>query len=95
MGQQDAVPIESVQPGYPGPVLVLRALRSEENVFRFDGGMPELDMMLEYDWIDMGENSYELIGEVFIHRIEPGADGIEHPVPDGVRGERHLGAGGA
>ncbi len=82
-GQQDSVPVESVQPDYLGPVLVLRALKSEGNVFRFDGGMPELDVVLEYGWGDLGKDSYELLGEVFIHRIEPGADGFDHPVPTG------------
>lgn len=82
-GRRDAVPVVNVQPGYRGPVLVLRALRSREDVFRIAGGMPELDEILDDDGFDIGEGRYEVIGEVFIDRIEPGADGCEHPVPDG------------
>ena len=81
--QQTAVPIVGAHPGYSGPVLVLRALKSKEEVFRIDGGMPELDEVLEDAWFEIGEGRYEVIGEIFIDRIEPGTDGREYPIPAG------------
>ena len=38
-GGRDDVPIEDARPEDPGPVLVLRALKSRGNVYRIDGGM--------------------------------------------------------
>ena len=91
---QDDVPIETVRPGDTGPVLVLRALKSRGNVYRFYGGMPELEEVLDDPRFEIAEARSETIEEVFIARIEPGSDGREHPVPDGygengiwVRGE--------
>ncbi len=87
-------PIEKVRPGETGPVLVLRALKSRGNVYRIDGGMTELDEILDDDLLEIGDARSETIGETFVARIEPGEDGREHPVPDGygengiwVRGE--------
>ncbi len=81
--RQDAVPLVEVQSDHPGPVLVLRALKSRQELFRVLGGMSELDEFLEVEWLDIGEGKYEVIGEIFIDRIEPGADGCKHPIPEG------------
>ena len=92
--ERDDVPIEDARPGYPGPVLVLRALKSRGNVYRIDGGMAELDEILEDDRFEIGDARRESIEEIFVAGIEPAKDGREHPVPDGcgengiwVRGE--------
>ena len=91
---RDVVPIEDARSGDPGPVLVLGALKSRGNVYRIDGGMAELDEILEDGRFEIGDARRESIGEIFVARIEPGKDGREHPVPDGygengiwVRGE--------
>ncbi len=93
-GSCGEVPLEEPPDGYAGPVLVLRALRSRGKVYRFDGSLAELaasldDALLEIPHDDMGS-----LGEIFVHRIEPGLGGVEHPVPEGyeengiwVRGE--------
>ena len=93
-GGRDVVPIEDARSGDPGPVLVLGALKSRGNVYRIDGGMAELDEILEDGRFEIGDARRESIGEIFVARIEPGKDGREHPVPDGygengiwVRGE--------
>ena len=92
-GRED-VPIEDARQENPAPVLVLRALKSRGNVYRIDGGMAELDEILEDDRFEIGDARRESIGEIFVAGIEPGKDGREHPVPDGygengiwVRGE--------
>ena len=92
-GRED-VPIEDARQEDPAPVLVLRALKSRGNVYRIDGGMAELDEILEDDRFEIGDARRESIGEIFVAGIEPGKDGREHPVPDGygengiwVRGE--------
>ena len=93
-GGRDVVPIEDARSGDPGPVLVLGALKSRGNVYRIDGGMAELDEILEDERFEIGEHRCESIGEIFVARIEPGKDGQDHPVPAGygengiwVRGE--------
>ena len=93
-GGRDVVPIEDAQSGDPGPVLVLGALKSRGNVYRIDGGMAELDEILEDGRFEIGDARRESIREIFVARIEPGRDGREHRVPDGygengiwVRGE--------
>ena len=92
--ERDDLPIDDARPQDPGPVLVLRALRSRGNVYRIDGGMAELDEILEDDRFEIGDGRRESIGEIFVARIEPGKDGQDHPVPAGygengiwVRGE--------
>ena len=92
--ERDDVPIEDARPQDPGPALVLRALRSRGNVYRIDGGMAELDEILEDDRVEIGDGRRESIGEIFVAGIESGKDGREHPMPDGygengiwVRGE--------
>ena len=92
-GRED-VPIEDARQEDAGPVLVLRALKSRGNVYRIDGGMAELDEILEDDRFEIGDARRESIGGIFVAGIEPGKDGREHPVPDGygengiwVRGE--------
>ena len=94
IGGRDDVPIEDAQPRDPGPVLVLRALKSRGNVYRIEGGMAELDEILEGDWFEIGDARHETIGEIFVAGIELVKDGGEHPVPGGygengiwVRGE--------
>ena len=93
-GGRDVVPIEDARSGDPGPVLVLGALKSRGNVYRIDGGMAELDEILEDGRFEIGDARRESIREIFVARIEPGRDGREHRVPDGygengiwVRGE--------
>ena len=93
-GGRDVVPIEDARSGDPGPVLVLGALKSRGNAYRIDGGMAELDEILEDGRFEIGDARRESIREIFVARIEPGRDGREHPVPDGfgengiwVRGE--------
>ena len=83
-GRED-VPIEDARPEDPGPVLVLRALKSRGNVYRIDGGMAELDEILEDDRFEIGGARGKSIGEIFVAGIEPGSDGREHPVPDGYK----------
>ena len=80
---RDDVPIEDARPEDPGPVLVLRALKSRGNVYRIDGGMAELDEILEDKRFEIGDARHESIGEIFVAGIEPGRDGREHSVPDG------------
>ena len=91
---RDDVPIEDARSEDPGPVLVLRALKSRGIVYRIDGGMAELDEILEDSRFEIGDARRESIGEIFVAGIVPGKDGREHPVPDGygengiwVRGE--------
>ena len=68
----------------PGdPVLVLRALRTRGDAYRIDGGMAELERILDDDRYVVGDDRYGSVGEVFVAGIEPGADGREHPVPEG------------
>ncbi|MDE0281565.1 MAG: hypothetical protein OXN16_10870 [Gammaproteobacteria bacterium] len=67
-----------------GPVVVLRSLRSSGGMFRIDGGMAELDDLLEPGWFDLGlDSDRSQVGEVFVERIEPGKDGTQAAVPDG------------
>ena len=93
-GGRDVVPIEDARSGDPGPVLVLVALKSRGNVYRIDGGIAELDEILDDGRFEIGDARRESIREIFVARIEPGKDGREHLVPDGygengiwVRGE--------
>ena len=81
--RQDAVPLEAAPPGHPGPVLVLRALKSREDVYRIDGGMAELDALLDDDWFEVEDEGYAWLGEIFIDSIESGGEPCAHPVPDG------------
>ena len=41
--RRDSVPVEEAPPEHPGPVLVLRALKSRGTVYRIDGTMADLD----------------------------------------------------
>ena len=77
------VPVEDVGLGYRGPVLVLRALISSGTVYRIDGGMAELDAILDDEWFEIDEGKLWSMGEVFIDRIEGGRDGSSQPVPEG------------
>lgn len=92
--KKDGIPVEDALPGDQGPVLVLRALRSRGEAYKFIGGMAELDEVLDDDRAVIGESGYRSIEEIFIARIEPGKDGKVYQVPDGygengiwVRGE--------
>ena len=92
------IPIEDALPQDPGPVLVLRALKSKGETYRITGGMDELDRALEYGLFDF-DDRHGLINEIFIAGIEPGKDGQEHQIPDGygengiwVRGEHDYAA---
>lgn len=84
-GEQDDVPIEEAEPGEPGPVLVLRALKSRGDVYSIEGGMAELDEFLDDDRLEIEEAGSPTIGEIFAAWIEPDGDGREHAVPDGYR----------
>ena len=93
-GACEEVPLEEPPPGYAGPVLVLRALRSRGKVYRFDGSLAELAASLDDAPLDFPHDDAGSLGEIFVHRIEPGRDGGQCPVPDGyeengiwVRGE--------
>ena len=81
--RQDAVPLGDAPPGHPGPVLVLRALKSRGDVCRIDGGMAELDALLDDGWFEVEDEGYAWIGEIFIDSIESGGESRAHPVPDG------------
>ena len=90
----DGVPVEEVQPGHPGPVLVLRALRSRGTVYRIEGTMAELDAILEDEWFETEDDALGMIGEIFIKRIEPGRAAREQAVPEGY-GENGIWIRGA
>ena len=82
-GRHGELPVEEVAPGYEGPVLVLRALMSKGTVYRIDGGMTELDEILDDPKDMIHDDRPGTIGEVFIDRIELGRDAHKHPVPEG------------
>ena len=84
------VPIEDARQKDPGPVLVLRALKSRGNVYRIDGGMAELDEILEDDRFEIGDARRESIGEIFVAGIKPGKDGGGHPRPLPFGGRQRL-----
>ena len=81
-GGRNDLAIENAGAGETGPVLVLRALKSRGNVYRIDGGMAELDEMLEDGMFEIGDARSETIREIFVGRIEPGNVGERRPVPD-------------
>lgn len=81
-GGGEAVPVVDLPDGHPGPVLVLRTLLSTGNAYRIDGGMAELDEILDAAWIDPEHASRKLLGEVFIDRIETAGEPYQ-AVPDG------------
>lgn len=81
--RSDRISVAAVQTGHCGPVLVLRALKSRGNVYRIDGGIRELDAILEDDWFEIMSHKTEFIGEVFIDRIESNCDAFEHSLPAG------------
>lgn len=90
----DAVGADEARAGHRGPVLVLRALKRIGTEYRIHGPMAELDDILADEWFVNEAEEEGSIGEVFIHRIEPGEDGQENPVPEGygengiwIRGE--------
>ena len=80
---QGQVPVEEAPPGHPGPVLVLRTLKSRGTVYRIDGAMAELDAILEDEWFEIEGKGLGSIGEIFIDRIEPGQDACGQAVPEG------------
>ena len=75
--------LKEVAPGYDGPVLVLRALKSRGTVYRTPGGMTELDDILDDPGNMIHEDGHGAIGEILVDRIEPGRDGHRYAVPDG------------
>ena len=94
VGGRNGAAAGNVRPGETGPVLVLRALKCRGDVYRIDGGMAELDEVLDAGRFEIGDARSETLGEIFVARIEPGEDGQERPVPEGygengiwVRGE--------
>ena len=90
-----AVLTEEPEPTYRGPILVLRALKTWGAVYRVDGGMAELDCLLDDELFGpVSDKTHWRVGEVFIERIEPAETGSESSVPTGyeenglwVRGE--------
>ena len=71
-------------PSYRGPVLVLRALKLSGGMFRVDGGMAELDWLLDQETFDpVPEATYWRVGEVFVDRIEPAETTTDISVPTG------------
>ena len=67
-----------------GPVLVLRALKLSGGMFRVDGGMAELDWLLDEETFDpVAEATYWRVGEVFVDRIEPAETTTDISVPTG------------
>ncbi len=81
--QRENVPLDKPRPGYPGPVLVLRALKVRVQPSRIDGPIAELDAILESEWFKIEDRGYCSLGEVFIDRIESGDDEQKYPVPEG------------
>ena len=81
--QPDGVSVKEAQPGHPGPVLVLRALRSRGTVYRIDGTIAALDAILEDKSFQIKDNGLGAIGEIFIDRILLGHEAREHAVPEG------------
>ena len=82
-GNPADVPVADVGSGHAGGVLVLRALTTNGTVYRIDGGMAELDAILDDDWFDRDDEGLWSIGEVSIHRIET-ADGGSRQCPNGT-----------
>lgn len=80
--QPDGTPVKEAQPGHPGPVLVLRALRSRGTVYRIDGTMAALDAILKDKSFEIKDDEPAL-GEVFIDRILLGHEAREQEVPEG------------
>ena len=81
--QPDGVPVKEAQPGHPGPVLVLRALRSGGTVYRIDGTMAALDAILKDKSFEIKDDGPGSIGEIFIDRISLGHEAREQEVPEG------------
>ena len=71
-------------PSYRVPILVLRALKLSGDLYRVDGGMGELDWLLDQEMFEpSAEETFWNVGEVFIDRIEPAETVTEIPVPTG------------
>ncbi len=89
------VPLEEPEPSYRGPILVLRALKIWGNVYQLDGGMTELDCLLDDEFFGpVADETDWRVGEVFVERIEPAESGTDISVPIGyeengiwIRGE--------
>ncbi len=92
--RRDSVPVEEAPPEHPGPVLVLRALKSRETMYRIDGTMADLDAILKDEGFEIGDEGFDSIGEIFIDRIEPGHDACAQPAPEGY-GENGIWVRGA
>ena len=75
----EGVPVDDAKDGHVGPVLVLRALKSRGTLYEIDGGIAELDDIVDDDGLFF-DDLFGSIGEVFIERIE-GDDG---PDPAGI-----------
>ena len=92
--REDGPAIVDAPPGHPGPVLVLRALKSTGAAYRINGDLDHLEAVLDDEGLVLGDEAHDFMGEIFIERIEPGEDGVEHRVPEGyeengiwIRGE--------
>ena len=83
-GEREAgADIIDVSPGYRGPVLVLGSLKLKVGLYLLEGGMNQLEATLDDEWFALDNDCHELLGEIFIERIEPGEDGVRHAVPEG------------
>ncbi len=86
----DGVPMETPGPAHVGPVLVLRALHSAGEIFAFPNFTTLVDVVDDRSVVNIpADHRVRFLGEVFIHRIEPGHDGAFHRVPEGY-GENGL-----
>lgn len=89
------VPTGEPEPDYRGPILIIRALKVWGDVYQIDGGMTELDCLIDDEFLGpVADETDWRVGEVFVERIEPAESGTEIPVPIGyeengiwVRGE--------
>ena len=99
-GWADNVALGDIAPGDPRPVLVVRTLARRGKIHLFQT-LSELDAVIDDPELDLSRDSigFLLPEEIFIHRIEPGADGRAIAIPQGygengvwVRGtlDRHI-----
>ena len=81
----DDIPVEDIEPGDPRPALVLRTIARRGKIVEFQGTIANLEEIVDDPELDLSENlvGFSRPGEIFIERIEPGADGRQIEVPPG------------
>ena len=84
-GWGDDVPLEDVSPGDPRPSLVLRTLARRGRCLEFRGPIADLEKWIDDPEIDLNEGGlgFAWPAEIFVERIEPGADGCRIEIPPG------------